>query len=215
MLGRPLVTLAVEQALRTGIFDVVAVSSDSDAILEAAAEAGPVLSIRRPGELATDGAGKVAAIRHALLTAENDLGTRFDVLADLDATAPLRTDDDIRQAVELLESSGAGTVFTASPARRSPWFNLVELDADGAPHLIREERGRFVCRQDTPPAYDLNSAVYAWQRDALLATDAVVRADTRVLIMPRDRSVDIDDEVDFMVVEALLQARVDDDVARG
>jgi CMP-N,N'-diacetyllegionaminic acid synthase len=215
MLGRPLVTIAVEQAFRAGIFDVVAVSSDSDEILEAAEQAGPVLSIRRPAELATDGAGKVAAIRHALVTAEDQLRVEFDVLADLDATAPLRTDDDIRQAIELLETSGAGTVFTASPARRSPWFNLVELDGAGAPHLVREERGRFVCRQDTPPAYDLNSAVYVWRRDVLLATDAVVRPDARVMIMPRDRSVDIDDEVDFAVVEALLRARADENLAGG
>ena len=88
--GKPLIAHSIDQAKRTGLFAAVAVSSDSEEIIETASAWGADLVIRRPEEMATDRAGKLPAIRHAALTAEERLGRKLDILVDLDCTSPLR-----------------------------------------------------------------------------------------------------------------------------
>ena len=125
--GVPLIVHSIRHARVTGLFDAVVVSTDDPEARRIAEEAGVDLVIERPAELATATAGKVAAIVHAVEVAEATLGGRFDVVVDLDVTSPLRISDDVVAAVALLESDpDAANVITAAPARRSPYFNLVE-----------------------------------------------------------------------------------------
>src|SRR5438045_2301672 len=70
LLGKPLIAYSIEQAKMSGLFDAIAVSSDSDAILEAAGKCGADYLIKRPAELATDQAPKVPVIRHCVAEAE-------------------------------------------------------------------------------------------------------------------------------------------------
>jgi N-acylneuraminate cytidylyltransferase/CMP-N,N'-diacetyllegionaminic acid synthase len=125
-------------------------------------------------------------------------------LVDLDATSPLRTPEDIANAVRLLEESGAGNVLTAMPARRSPYFNLVELDGSGIVHLSKPLSSAVVRRQDAPKCYDMNASIYVWRRPALFESATLFNADTRLYVMPEERSIDIDSEVDFRFVEHLM-----------
>lgn len=209
LLGKPLIAWSVEQAVATKLFDFIAVSSDSAAIREAARNAGADLVVERPDELASDTAAKVPAIRHCLLAAEAALGRQAGILVDLDATAPLRTLDDIEGAVRLLESSGATSVITGAPARRSPYFNLVEINRDGVAGLSKPLPSAIVRRQDAPKCFDMNASIYVWRRDAFVANPAVFYADTRLFEMPEERSIDIDNEVDFALVDLLMRQRVD------
>lgn len=207
ILGRPLVAYTIEQAKQSGLFAAVVVSSDSDAILEAARRYGADVLVRRPDEMATDAAPKLPAIRHCLEAAERELGRTFPIFVDLDATAPLRLAEDIVGAVRLLESSGATSVITGAPSRRSPYFNLVEIDARGVPHVSKQPATPFVRRQDAPRCFDMNASIYVWRRDAFLANPAVLYDDTRLFEMPEERSIDVDSAFDWKVVEFLMQER--------
>jgi len=204
MHGKPLIAYTIEQAKASGLFEIVAVSSDSADILEAAKRYGADLLIDRPAALATDTAAKLPAIRHAVETAERNAGKRFDTYVDLDATSPLRSVDDIRNAVNLLESSGAGNVITAMPARRSPYFNLVEVGQDGKVGLSKQPAVPFVRRQDAPACYDMNASIYVWRRETLFGADSVFNDDTKLYVMPEERSIDIDSELDFDFVEFVM-----------
>ena len=206
MLGKPLIAWTVSQALESGLFEYVAVSSDDDAILKAAEAAGATLLIKRPDDLATDSAAKLPAILHAVRTAEESTGEIFDTLVDLDATSPLRLVEDIVGAVEQLESSERPNIITAAPARRSPYFNLVEQASDGSVHLSKST-GAVVRRQDAPPTFDMNASIYVWRRDVFIAGQAVFYPTTGLYVMPDERSVDIDSELDFEIVEMLLGRR--------
>jgi len=206
--GKPLIAWTVEQALATGLFDIVAVSSDSDAIRQAASAAGAHLAINRPAEMATDQAGKVPAIVHACLAAEAALGRKAEILVDLDCTSPLRELSDITGSIELLRETGATNVITGAEARHSPYFNLVERVADGTVHISKPLPAMVLRRQDSPACFDMNGSVYVWRRDAFLANPQVFYSDTRLFEMPEDRSVDIDRELDFMIVEMLLQRKL-------
>ena len=208
LIGKPLIAYSIEQARRSGLFDAIAVSSDSEVILEAARNAGVDYLIARPAELATDTAAKLPVIRHCVSEVERLSGKRFATLVDLDATSPLRSEEDILQAVGLLESTGVDNVITAMPARRSPYFNLVEVNAAGVVALSKPLQAGIVRRQDAPLCYDMNASIYVWQHDALFDGDSVFRANTRLHVMPEERSIDIDSELDFRLVELLMRERL-------
>ncbi len=202
--GKPLLVWTLEQARDAGLFDFLAVSSDSEAILDAARSFGVDLALRRPDALSSDQAAKVPAIVHAVRTAEAAAGETFDVTVDLDATAPLRLPADIRGAVELLEARGVSSVITGSPARRSPYFNLVERQADGSVVRSKPLPQAIVRRQDAPVCFDMNASIYVWRRDALLDDPRVLYPDTLLYEMPEERSHDIDTPLDFEIVEFLM-----------
>ena len=201
---KPLLAHSIAQARESGLFDLVAVGSDSDDILAAAIAWGADHAIKRPAELATDQAAKIPAIRHCVLEVERLHGTHFDTLIDLDATSPLRSVDDIRSAVIQLETSGGANLITAMPSRRSPYFNLVEQDAEGRVTLSKPLPNAVVRRQDAPKTYDMNASIYVWQRQALFDHDTVFIATTQLYVMPEERSIDIDSELDFEFVEFLM-----------
>lgn len=202
--GKPLIAHSIEQARASGLFDTLAVSSDSDEILEVARKWGCDYLIKRPAELATDQAAKLPVIRHCVAEVERLSEDTFDTLVDLDATSPLRTPADIAGAVRLLEESGAGNVLTAMLSRRSPYFNLVEVDANGIVHLSKPLSEAIVRRQDAPKCYDMNASIYVWRRPVLFQSAGLFNADTRLYVMPEERSIDIDSEMDFRFVEHLM-----------
>lgn len=207
--GRTLVGHAVRQARLTGLFDVVGCSSDSQAILDAAAAEGADLLVRRPDAMATDEAGKLPALQHIFATAEKERGLRFDTYVDLDATSPLRTLDDVRAVVTLLETTDARSVITGAAARRSPYFSLVEERADGTVGLCKTMDPPVLRRQDAPRCFDMNAAVYAWKADAFRDGAKLFYPDTRLYEMPEDRSHDIDSPLDMEFVRFMMERRVD------
>lgn len=206
--GKPLLAHSIDQALETGLFEAVAFSSDSEAYLEAASHAGAAIIVLRPSELASDAAGKIPAIRHCVLNAEAQLGHRVDIIVDLDCTSPLRLSADISGCVELLMSSQFGNVITAAPARRSPYFNLLERQPDGRIDLAKRALAPILRRQDAPECFDMNASIYVWRRDMLFEREGLFHPDTALYVMPEERSLDIDSELDFEVVSLLMERRV-------
>ncbi len=206
--GKPLIAHSLAQAQTSGLFDAVAVSSDSEPLLSLAASFGATCLVRRPAELATDTAPKVPAIRHCLDQAEQQLGARFDVIVDLDATSPLRIPEDISEVVALLERNPGANIITGTPARRSPYFNLVERQSDGIVALSRVPAQPILRRQDAPQCFDMNASIYAWWTRDLRSGAGVFMPATQLHVMPEERSLDIDSELDFQLVEFLLERRL-------
>lgn len=208
LLGKPLIAHTIIQAKKSGLFNYVAVSSDSEEILSVAKAWGADILIKRPDELATDQAAKLPVIRHALKTAEQQTGQTFHIHVDLDATSPLRNVSDIHGAVNMLENDNKITnVITGAPARRSPYFNLVELNTEGYVELSKKLSTSIVRRQDSPKCYDMNASIYIWRREVLLEEDKVILPKTALYEMPEERSIDIDSPLDFDFVEFLATKR--------
>lgn len=208
LLGRPVLAWSIAQARETGLFDAIAFSSDSDALLDAAVKAGADIAVKRPDEMATDTAPKLPAIRHCLEQAMAQTGKTPDIFVDLDVTSPLRLASDITGAVALLRESGARNVITGAPARRSPYFNLVEQRTDGSVGLSKSTSPPVTRRQDAPRCFDMNASIYVWRVAPFLEQPAVFYPDTRLFEMPEERSIDIDSDLDFALVEMLLRQRL-------
>jgi CMP-N,N'-diacetyllegionaminic acid synthase len=201
--GRPLIAWTVAQAVESGLFDLVAVSSDAADILEAARAAGADFLVTRPPELATDTISVHPAIAHCLDAAEAHLGRRAESFAFLQVTSPLRATEDIVRAVELWETHRPGSVVSATLARSSPYFTILEEAPDGSVRLSKEADPPVVRRQDAPRCWELNGAVYVFDRERYAKDPRVLHSDTRILEMPEERSVDIDTEWDWQVVERM------------
>jgi N-acylneuraminate cytidylyltransferase/CMP-N,N'-diacetyllegionaminic acid synthase len=205
--GTPLFGHSVRQAVESRLFDDVVVSSDSAEILELAPQYGATDVVVRPQHLATDTAGKVPAIAHAVLAVESKRNVVFDTSVDLDATSPLREVSDIIAAVEMFERADVESLITGTEARRNPYFNLVELQRNGTVAVSKTPDDAVLRRQDAPRSFDMNGSIYVWKRDSLIENPVVFYPSTILYEMPPERSQDIDSEYDFRIVSWLMEAR--------
>ena len=207
MHGRPLIAYSIEVAKQSKQFASIAVSSDSPAILDAAMKYGADIVVERPVEMASDTSAKLPAIRHCVQQVEQETGEQFSIIVDLDATSPLRIAEDIIQALQMMEARNGTNLITGAPARRSPYFNLVEIGDDGCVRLAKPPAVPFVRRQDAPRCYDMNASIYVWRREFLMHDYPLFLPETLLYEMPEERSIDIDSESDWEMVEWLLGRR--------
>ncbi|KUF35295.1 cytidylyltransferase domain-containing protein [Lysinibacillus sp. F5] len=208
LLGKPLIAHSILQAKKSNLFDVIAVSSDSIEIIEVAKEYGADYVIKRPDELATDMAAKLPVIQHCVRQVEQLSKMKFDTMTDIDATSPLRTIEDLKNAVTIFEKNNYATnLISAAPARRSPYFNLIEEGTDGYVRLSKPLDKTIVRRQDAPKTYDMNASIYIWKRSSFFNEQSVFTEKTILYVMPEDRSQDIDSELDFEIVKLLAEKR--------
>jgi N-acylneuraminate cytidylyltransferase len=196
--GRPLVAHSVAHALACPVIDRVVISSDDPRIIRAAVAAGAEAPFVRPAALATDSAGSVEVVLHALDALERP----YDLLVLLQPTSPLRRPGDIEACLHRTIEAAAPGCLSVCEAAKSPWW-MVTLDEAGCVHSLLPpvEAHR---RQDLPPVYLPNGAVYVVRTGWLRAQRAFIGAGTRAHVMPAARSVDIDTALDFRLAEMLL-----------
>ncbi len=203
--GKPLIAYTIEQAKASQLFEHIVVSTDSDDIADIAKQFGAEVFFKRSKQLASDTAGKLDVIRDAFMRSEEYYNKQFDYLIDLDATAPLRSVDDIINAFNQFKANGNDNLITAMPSRRSPYFNLVEQDKNGKVYLSKTLDSTIVRRQDAPKSYDMNASIYIWKRDVILNNNSIFLENTGLYVMPEERSIDIDTPLDYKFVEFIMK----------
>jgi CMP-N-acetylneuraminic acid synthetase len=206
ILGKPLIGYTIEQAKALNWIDRIVVSTDSKEIKKIAEDFGLEVPFLRQAELATDTAGKLPAIIHAVLAAEKHWEENYDIVLDLDPTSPLRNLDDINEVLRILaEEPGVKSVFSVCETYKNPYFNMVEENKNGYVRLSKKPPKPILRRQDAPKVYEMNASIYAmWKKDLLLEKTFFTDR-TKVYVMPRERSVDIDNQIDFEFVEFLMK----------
>ena len=204
--GIPLITYTIQQAIQSKLFSKVVVSTDSQKIANVALAAGAECWFLRPKYLSLDKASKLDAIRHAVSKAESKFNTSYDFVFDLDATSPLRKVSDIKKAFNCFLESKASNLITATPARKNPYFNMIEYSGTEI-KLVKSIKGSFSpqSRQVAPPVYDMNASIYIWKRDSLFNDSSLINKYTVLHEMPEDRSIDIDTMIDWHLVELLMK----------
>lgn len=203
LLGKPLIVYTIKQAEGSKYIDRIIVSTDSPQIAGISRRYGAETPFIRPKKLATDKSSTIDVLLHAIHWLEKEEDYGFDILVLLHANAPLRKKEDIDKCIELLLSENADNIFSVTEAHRNPYFNIVELTADKRARLIR--KGNFASRQSAPKVFDMNSSIYVWRKEVLKETKSVFSNNTRVYIMPKERSIDIDDYLDFQIAEMFLK----------
>ncbi len=201
--GTPLVVRAIQAARAARRVARVVVSSDDPEVLALACAVDPALALARPAEISGDFAPAIDYVRHALATLEAAGEPRYDVIAIIQPSSPLTLPEDIDATLELLERSGADSAVTVMKLDHAVHpVKLKVLQGDRLMPYLEEERGRMA-EHELPVLYVRNCAVYATRRSAVEAGQ-IIAADCRGHVMPRERSVDINDELDFKFAEFLL-----------
>ena len=205
LLGKPLLVYTLECARACPAVGLVIVSTDSDAIAAVAESAGVPVPFRRPASFATDTAAKIMAIRHATEYVEAHDGFLPEIVVDLDVGAPLRAPEDITRCIEELQAHEADAAVTVYEAERNPYFNMVEFADGDYLQLVRRPAAPVVRRQDAPAVFSVSGSVFAFRRSRLDQVTHLYNGRWRGCIVPRERALDIDREVDFRLVELLLR----------
>ncbi|WP_366658530.1 acylneuraminate cytidylyltransferase family protein [Fodinicurvata sp. EGI_FJ10296] len=200
LLGKPLIAYTIEQALTCKAIDAVYVSTDDEEIAAIARDVGADVPYLRPAELATTTSAKIPVIEHLIEKVES-LGIGVTRIIDLDPTSPLRLVSDIDNAAALLDDE-TDCVISAYPSDKNPYFNMVEAQPDGSVQLIKPLPQPVVTRQMAPKVYSMNASIYVWHRNTV--AKGMWNGRTRLYEMPRERSIDIDSEFDFHLVERIM-----------
>lgn len=204
--GKPLIGYAIETALASQRFEAVIVSTDSPEIAEVARSFGARVPFLRPAELSGDTAPEWLAWRHAIRCVEATEGS-FDVFASLPTTSPFRNVSDVRACLDMLEQDpAADIVITGRRAERSPYFNMVRLDAEHYAHVVIPPEHHLVRRQDAPQVYDVTTVAYVARPAFILSADKLWDGKVRMLEVPTERALDIDTPHDFFLAECIAQA---------
>jgi CMP-N,N'-diacetyllegionaminic acid synthase len=201
--GKPLICWSIDVAKRVKAIDRVIVSTDSDEIAQVAEKAGAEIYLR-PAHLATDQALVIDALRDLVATLRNE-GETAEIMVLLEPTCPLRSVDDVDRSLGLL-AQGFDSVATFKEADLNP-HRAWKIDGDH-PEVFIPGAIPWQPRQKLPKAYQLNGAVYAFFIDSLkIESPSLLVGRPGAIVMPKERSVDIDDELDFSFVEILLDYR--------
>lgn len=189
--GKPLIAWTIEAAKRASCISRLVLSSDDQEIIETAKGYGCEVPFVRPAALATDTASTMDVVLHALSEVQ---GCEFVML--LQPTSPLRSAQDIDAAFQLMTDRGADTCVSVCPVDESPYWMYRCGDSKRLEPVL--PANEFATRrQDLPPIFILNGAIYISRISSLMANKRFIGPDTVGYVMSRERSIDIDTAEDF------------------
>lgn len=200
--GKPLMLYSIEAAINSNAFDSVFVSTDSKLYAEIAEKAGADAHFLRSDDNSTDKAGSWDTVREVVSRFEDE-GGFFDEIMLLQPTSPLRTTEDILNAIDVMRDKDALAVESLSEMDHSPlWSNT--LPDDGNMDNFFNEYSNSP-RQALPTYYRENGAIYLIKRELLNERDSeMFQNKCYAYVMPRERSIDIDTELDFKLAEVMI-----------
>lgn len=207
--GKPLIGYSIDVAKQyQAKFEQtdIALSTDSDEIIQVAESCGLRSEYRRPESLANDTVGKIDAIKDIITYSEAQLGSGYDFILDLDVTSPLRNLTDLETAFETLCSDvNAVNLFSVSDAGRSPYFNMVEQKDNGYYAQVKVPQGNVFTRQSAPCVYDLNASFYFYRRSFFdLAYKGAITDKSLIYKVPHT-CFDLDHPIDFEFISFLME----------
>jgi CMP-N-acetylneuraminic acid synthetase len=203
--NKPLIAYTIETALNSGCLDKVIVSTDSQEIADIALKYGAEVPFIRPAEFAQDDTTDLPVYQHAIKWLEENAGYSPEIIAWLRPTAPLRSGEDIRNAIQLLRDKKTDWVRSVCEAEHHPYWMYKLNDVQMEPFIDGIDVKKYYRRQLLPPVYRLNGAVDVTWRATVMEKQLLYSGSISGYVMPHDRSIDIDSLIDFAIAEQYLK----------
>jgi CMP-N-acetylneuraminic acid synthetase len=207
--GKPLIAYTIETALaaRHLLYRVI-VSTDDDEITTVALEYGAEVPFLRPAELSGDEVPTLPVLQHAVNFVEKMNQIILDWVLVLQPTAPFRTVEDIEASIALAMEGGCDSVISVVRVFSVHPILMKRIEENRLlPYCLEEKEG--IRRQDyQPPAYMRNGAIYLTRRHVLMELSSIWGEVIRPYVMPHERSLGIDSELELKLVEILMQERM-------
>jgi len=197
--GKALIAWSIEAASKSRYIDRLIISTDSKKIADVAKQYNCEVPFMRPPELATDDANSDEVILHAL----DKLGDKYDIVMVLQPTSPLRESKDIDQALELMQKNNISAVVSVCSSKKPLHWHFT-LESDGKLKQIYKDKIFYTNRQELPITYSPNGALYIAKTDYFRSKKTFYTSSTFAYLMPPERSVDIDNQIDFFTAEAII-----------
>lgn len=208
--GRPLIAWTIAAAQEARCVERVVLTTDSPVIAEVAREYGAETPFLRPPELAEDDTPGIVPILHAVGWLDEHEGYCPDYVMALQPTSPLRTAQDIEAAARLAWEKAADGVVSVCPAKHHPyWMKKIAEDGRMADFLPIDRE--YTRRQDLPPVYALNGALYLVRREVLVQRETWYTDRTYAYVMPPERSLDVDTPWELYLADLILRERREHD----
>lgn len=202
--GKPLMAYTIEAAKQSGCFDCVHVSTDSEEYAKIARQYGADVPFLRDARLASDTAGSWEVVR-AVIDRYGQSSRKFEKAMLLQPTSPLRTAEDIQNAFALMADKKAEAVVGVCEMDHSPlWSNTLPEDRNMNGF---QKESFLIPRQQLPVYYRINGAIYLVNVDYLMKKGELYGRNSYAYLMPKERSVDIDDAFDLLLVETYMRER--------
>lgn len=205
--GKPLIAWTIEAAVSSGVFHRIVVSTDNWEIAVLAAQYGAEVPFLRPEELALDSTPSIDVLIHAMRELSGNDEIPWTHLACLQPTSPLRTSENIKEAVKLLEGKEADAVISVCKTEHSPLWSNTLPESLSLDHFIPEAVQKTPSQQ-LPSYYRLNGALYFCRISRMMEERTLfLKSVAYAYIMNRKDSIDIDDQVDFDLAGIYLAQR--------
>jgi len=204
--GKPLIGWTIESALNSKVCEPLLVSTDDPEIAAVARQFGADTPFLRPPSLSSDTATSLSVVEHAIDWLNETGLESFSHVLLLQPTSPFRTAEDIQNAVTIAKKTGAAVVSVCEPQQHPYLFKIIR--EDGTLDNLMPESAQCSRRQDYPPVYALNGAIYIISMDCLIKEKTFTPEKTVPYIMPPERSLDIDTPWDFFLAEQTMQGRM-------
>jgi CMP-N,N'-diacetyllegionaminic acid synthase len=203
LIDKPLLAWSIEQGLASKYVDEVVVSTDSQEIADVAVRYGAKVPFLRPAELAKDETSTADVLVHLIKTLEEQ-GSKYDYLLLLEPTSPLRETKDIDLAFDKLFSNkdASSIVGISAVESQHPMF-CVSLTEEG--FLRSENEFKVLRRQDITPLYFYEGSLYISEIEVYKSKKNFYHNNTLGYVVPKWKSYEIDDNVDFLIVETILK----------
>lgn len=199
LMGKPLIGWSIDAAKQASCVDRLIISTEDEEIASVARGLGADVPFMRPAELAADETPGIAPVLHAI-----EQLPVYDWVLLLQPTSPLRSAEDIDGIWQFCQERGAPSAVSVCEVGKHPYW-MYQSDAEHRLQPFIEGRPDVTRRQDLPPAYALNGALYIARTDWLLEQQGFIGTETLGYIMPPERSVDLDAPQDWRWVEFLIE----------
>ena len=215
--GKPLMAWTIEAAIKSGMFDTVMVSTDSEEYAKIAREYGAEVPFLRSEEMSGDRANSWDVVAE-VLDEYKKLGREFDAFMLLQPTSPLRDAEDIKAAFEELEATGGKSVVGMCECEHSPMLATAfdkTLSFNSNRMMVRKaferefpqfaDNNTYLRRQAWPTFYRANGALYLVKVERCEEDRYIYDESCYAYVMPQENSIDVDTELDFVIAEAVLR----------
>ena len=205
--GKPLIAWSIEHAQKSKYVDEIFISTDSREIADVAEKYGAPCPELRPAELARDTAPSSEFIVYTLNKMKNE-NKPFDYFILLEPTSPLRDVEDVDKSIEMLidNHEGESCVGVAMSGTIHPAFMVVKSENGFLKTLMPDDS--TLRRQDLPDVYFFEGSVYVSNVEAYLQKRNFYHDKTIPYVVPEWKSHEVDDFVDFTIIEAIMKLKL-------
>jgi len=203
--GMPLVAWSIEEAKKARSLNSFLVSTDDEEIAEISRSYGAPVPFMRPAELGKD-VDSTLVLQHAIDWFETNKKQRVGHIVMLQCSSPFRQAHDIDECVRIAQTTGVDSVISFRRVTEHPeWmFEMKPYSHEVVPFMDVDLEGDTLVSQNLPFRLYPNGAVYVVKRDVVMNEGRIFGNKTYAYIMPHERSIDLEEETDFIIASAFI-----------